>query len=55
VHSNHELNVTHFRKRFTEVYGNQRDLWKRMITDVNFDIDCWPSEEVINAIMDTRY
>lgn len=51
VHSNHPLNVTHFRKRFTAEFGNQRDLWLKMVELMDYDVP----EEVKNAISDTRY
>jgi hypothetical protein len=56
VSSNHELNVTHWRNRFTGVFGVQRGLWSQMIMKMtqegalsHFDIN------VMNAIMDSKY
>ncbi|GAL18547.1 hypothetical protein JCM19235_1970 [Vibrio maritimus] len=54
--SNHPLNVTHYRKRFTDRYGDQRTLWAQMATQILAEDGDLPFDaEVINAIADTRY
>jgi len=54
--SNDPLNVTHYRHRFTDVYGTQRDLFKGMIIFMKADGLTIPFDnEVIDAIMDTKY
>lgn len=56
VHSNHELNVTHFKRRFTERYGSQRDLWIGMVGGMRGDGYKIPFEDdVIDAVMSTRF
>jgi len=56
VNSNHRLNVTHFRKRFTDAFGYQRDLYSKMITsmrDTGYDENL-PSDEILAAIQQTN-
>ena len=56
VNSNHPQNVTYYRKRFTERFGNQRDLWFQMITRMQENGHELPfGQDVIDAVMDTRY
>lgn len=56
VMSNNPLNVTHFRKRFTAEFGNQRDLFAQMVEKIAEEDGENPvPEEVFNAIMATNY
>ena len=56
VMSNNPLNVTHFRKRFTEEFGTQRDLFAKMVETIAEEDGANPvPEDVFNAIMTTRY
>lgn len=56
VHSSNEYNVTHWRKRFTERFGNQRDLWLKMVDSMRDRGYTMPfGQEVIDAVMDTGY
>ena len=53
VSSNHPDNVTHFKKRFTQRFGPQREIFKKLcdgMKEWGFDI---PPADVIEAIMDT--
>jgi hypothetical protein len=56
VHSSNDYNVTHWRKRFTERFGNQRDLWMGMVDSMReqgYEIPF--GQDVIDSVMDTRY
>jgi len=56
VHSNNPLNVTHFRHRFTDEYGMQRDLFKKMTDQMIEDGYILPFDlSLIDVIMDTKY
>lgn len=55
VHSNHNLNVTHYRKRFTAHFGEQRYLYRKMVEKMRENGIQVPSDEILNAIMLTRY
>lgn len=55
VHSNHNLNVTHHRHAFTERFGFQRYLYRKMVdkmTEKDIQVPC---SEINNAIMLTKY
>ena len=54
VMSNNPINVTHFKNRFTEKYGNQREIFSTlcdMLRDHGVEM---PPNEVLNQIMDTN-
>lgn len=54
--SDNKLNITHFRKRFTERYGSQVDLWKEMVDTIMEEDGELPfGEDVYWAICQTRY
>lgn len=55
VHSNHELNVTHYRKRFTEHFGFQRYMYRKMVEKMRHNGFWTPCDEINNTIMLTRY
>jgi hypothetical protein len=55
VSSGSKLNVTHYKHRFTEVFGLQSELFKQMIDSmVEYGAELPFGQDVINAIMDTR-
>lgn len=55
ISSNHPLNVTHHKNKFTDEFGLQSELFKEMIDSM---IDCGISlpfgQDVMDAIMDSR-
>lgn len=57
VHSNHPLNVTHWRNRFTIEFGYQRDLWLKMIHKMQSEIVLTDkiSLDVVGAIMASKF
>ncbi len=57
VSSNHSLNVTHWRNRFTATFGMQRDLWSRMVIRMTAEGAIKPSDLdfVYTAIMSSKY
>jgi hypothetical protein len=54
VNSNHEFNVTHHKKAFKSEYGNESEIFKRLIVLMKEHGYNTPPKEVIDAIMDTR-
>ena len=54
VMSNHPDNVTHFKKNFVKRFGSQSSLFVAMIISMGELGYVGPSDEVINAIQDTR-
>ena len=55
VSSGSELNVTHYRHRFTDAFGLQSELFKEMIESMAESGITLPfGQDIINAIMDTR-
>lgn len=57
VHSNHPLNVTHWRHRFTDKFGYQRHLWRKMMFKMikeGCDIEL-TSDDVYSAIMASKF
>lgn len=55
VKSDDVQNVTHFRRNFTKQFGMQRELFEVMYNDMKelgYDV---PSNEVYQAIMNTKY
>ena len=54
VSSDCEYNVTHNKHKFTDRFGKQSELFSEMISDMEMDGYDTPSQEVLNAIMDTR-
>ena len=52
VHSNHPLNVTHFKKAFTRNFGSQVNLFMKMIEHMKLLGYSVPSEEILNIIGD---
>ena len=55
VHSNHNLNVTHHRHAFTEYFGLQRYLWRKMVDSMIEQGRPGPPIEVVNSVMLTKY
>ena len=56
VNSMNPLNVTHFRRRFTEKFSMQKELFKTMVEKITEEDGENPvPEDVLNAIMNTRY
>lgn len=59
VSSNHPHNVTHYRHKFSEVYGNQRDLWQKMMFQMQMlgsvDAEYFPDDDIWLSIMSTKY
>lgn len=57
VHSNHPLNVTHWRNSFTGSFGYQRDLWNKMIHKMQSEIVLTDkiSLDVVGAIMASKF
>ena len=56
IHSNSPLNVTHFRKRYTAEFGNQRDQFAAMCAVIKDEDGELPFDmDVYHAIMNTRY
>lgn len=57
VHSNHPLNVTHWRNRFTAEFGMQRDLWLKMVNRMTDENTINPSDLdfIYTAIMSSKY
>lgn len=57
VHSNHPLNVTHWRNSFTGEFGYQRDLWLKMIHKMQSEIVLTDkiSLDVVGAIMASKF
>lgn len=56
VHSNHPLNVTHFRHKFTGEYGSQASLWEGMVVTMIDRGWALPFEQdVYDSIMGTNY
>ena len=57
VHSNNQLNVTHWRNRFTAEFGMQRDLWEKMVNKMIFEgaINPCDIDFVYTAIMSSKY
>lgn len=54
--SNNPLNVTHFRKRFTAEFGNQRDMFAAMCAVIQDEDGQLPFDmDVYHAILNTRY
>ena len=54
--SNHELNVTHFRKRYTDAFGTQREQFADMERRIREEDDRqWIPTKVYQAIMNTRF
>lgn len=54
VSSNHEFNVTHHKRAFTDNYGLQSELFAKMcdkLQDLGHEI---PSQEILAAIKDCR-
>lgn len=54
VSSNEPDNVTHHKVAFTAKYGSQRNLFRIMFSSMSLLGYKMPSDEVYNAIMDTR-
>ena len=55
VSSNHHFNVTHRKHNFTNQYGAQRDIFKKVVAMMSFNYDyISPHTDVYHAIMDTR-
>jgi len=55
VHSNDPLNVTHYRHRFTDFFGQQSELFNKMCVDMENSGIVLPFDNaVMAAIMDTR-
>ena len=55
VGSGNELNVTHYRNRFTDAFGLQSELFEEMIDSmVESGVTLPFGQDVINAIEDTR-
>lgn len=54
VMSNHPDNVTHFKHRFTDRFGDQRYLFNAMLGDMAMYEYALPPDDVIDAIMDTK-
>lgn len=48
--SNNQFNVTHYRKRFSEEFGMQRDLFAEMVRVMEADGFMVPPPEVMEAI-----
>ncbi len=57
VSSNHNLNVTHWRNRFTATFGMQRDLWLSMVRRMYSQgaIDEFPTLQIMEAISKSKY
>jgi hypothetical protein len=57
VHSNHYLNVTHWRHKFTGEFGMQRELWLKMVNKMvdEFAITKPIETEIVNSIMSSKY
>lgn len=57
VHSNHPLNVTHWRNSFAIEFGYQRDLWLKMIHKMQSEIVLIDkiSLDVVGAIMASKF
>ena len=56
VHSNSDVNVSHWPRKFTSKYGSQRDLWEDMVTAIVNDAFKLPfPDDVWDTIMDTRF
>lgn len=57
VHSNNPLNVTHWRNRFADEFGMQRDLWLSMVSRMHSKgaIDELPALEIVEAIAKSKY
>ncbi len=54
ISSNHHFNVTHCKHNFTNQYGMQRDLFNKLYQSMKNQSYKVPSQEIYNAIMDTR-
>ncbi len=54
VSSNNPFNVTHHKHSFTERFDLQSELFSLMMADMEMGNYETPSQEVYNAIMDTR-
>jgi len=57
VSSNHNLNVTHWRNRFTATFGMQRDLWLSVVSRMHSQgaIDEFPALQIMEAISKSKY
>jgi len=59
VSSNHEHNVTHYRKAFVQKYGTERGIFEIMVERMRnkqfCDKSIFPPEEALKAIQNTRY
>lgn len=56
IHSNNPWNVSHYPKRYTIEFGNQRDQFTAMCMVIkNEDGELPFGDEVLHAIMNTRY
>ena len=54
ISGNSEYNVTHNKHNFTERFGKQSQLFSDMMVDMEMNGYEVPSQEVYNAIMDTK-
>lgn len=52
---NHPLNITYHRKAFTKEFGNERDLFKKRVDELDKAGKATPPPEVMESIMTTRY
>ena len=55
VHSSHNLNVTHHRHAFTERFGLQKYLYRKMVSKMAENGIQTPCDDINNAIMLTKY
>jgi len=54
ISSNDPLNVTHHKHAFTKRFGKQTELFSEMMADMDMCGYEVPSQEIYNAIMETR-
>ena len=54
VSGKHDCNVTNYKHRFTDKYGNQREIFKDMVNDMRMEMYSLPPADVLRAIEDTR-
>ena len=50
-----ELNITKYRKRFTDEFGTQRELYFKMVDRLRRNNKPVPPLDIMGAIADTRY
>ena len=54
VSSGHPENVTHHKKAFVKMFGNQRDIFRDIVNDMRMEMYELPPSDVLNAIRDTN-